>query len=67
MGGTQDKRPWSGKGPDEVQPGSEVPAGQDPAHPRQPVQRRSKDSEVPRRREEDMLGEDDALGGYDEL
>ncbi|OKK16115.1 hypothetical protein AMK16_25700 [Streptomyces sp. CB00455] len=67
MGGTQDKRPWSGKGPDEIRPESEVPEGQDPAHPRKPVRPGSKESDAKRRREEDMRGEDDVLGGYDEL
>ncbi|MFF1560854.1 hypothetical protein [Streptomyces sp. NPDC058279] len=33
MGGTPDKRPWSGKGPDEVRPRSQIPTGQGPVHP----------------------------------
>ncbi|MFI9064445.1 hypothetical protein ACIGQE_21670 [Streptomyces sp. NPDC053429] len=68
MGGTQDKRPWSGKAPDEVRPQSQIPAGQDPVHPTEP-DRPSPDnhSQALRRREQDMLGEDDYRGGHDEL
>ncbi|MGW0364735.1 hypothetical protein [Streptomyces sp. NPDC002990] len=68
MGGIQDKGPRSANGSDEMRPELEVPAGQDPVHPREPGRSSpGKDKEALRRREEDMLGEEDNLGGYDEL
>lgn len=68
MGGRQDKRPWSGKGPDEVEPESQIPAGQDPVHPAEPARpSRGKDPAALRRKEQDMLGDEDHWGGYDEL
>ncbi|THA50160.1 hypothetical protein [Streptomyces sp. A1136] len=68
MGGTQDKRPWSGKGPDEARRESEIPAGQDPVHPGQPAHpSHGEASKALRRHEEEIVGEDDHAGGYDEL
>ncbi|MEU6895426.1 hypothetical protein ABZ934_27335 [Streptomyces sp. NPDC046557] len=68
MGGTRDKRPWSGKDPDEVRPESEVPTGQDPVHPAEPGRPSpGKDGAALRRREQDVPAESDYWGGYDEL